>query len=99
MNRPDLLKGEDLLPEPIQSRSREKRRRIKEVALDLFGRNGYEGTSIDEIALKADLAVGAFYQHFRSKRQLLLVLMDDLLEGLMQLDLRPKGSRDIREGL
>ena len=38
---------------------------------------------------RAGLAVGTFYQHFRSKRQLLLVLMDDLLEGLSNIDLQP----------
>jgi AcrR family transcriptional regulator len=49
MNRPDLLKGEDLLAEPTQTRSREKRNRITKAALDLFGKKGYEGTSIEQI--------------------------------------------------
>jgi len=40
--------------------------------------------------------VGSFYQHFRSKRQLLLVLMDELLEGLSRLDLRPAAGGDGR---
>jgi AcrR family transcriptional regulator len=99
MHRPNLLKGEDLLPEPAQLRSRQKRTRIKAAALALFGEKGYERTSVDEIAAKAKLAVGGFYQHFRSKRQLLLVLMDELLESLSRLDLRPKGVANIREGL
>jgi AcrR family transcriptional regulator len=99
MNRPDLLKGEDLLPAPSQARSRLKRERIKAAALALFSAKGYEGTSIDEIAGKAKMAVGGFYQHFRSKRQLLLVLMDELLEKLSEIDLRPKGASNLREGL
>jgi AcrR family transcriptional regulator len=98
-SRPDLLDGEDLLPVPVQKRSRDKRDRLKAAALLLFGETGYERTSIEEIARRAHLAVGGFYQHFRSKRQLLLVLMDDLLERLSQLDLRPKGSTDVRGGL
>jgi AcrR family transcriptional regulator len=68
-------------------------------ALDLFGKKGYERTSIDEIARRAKLAVGSFYQHFRSKRQLLLSLMDELLEKLSQLHLRPQAAQDIRAGL
>jgi AcrR family transcriptional regulator len=52
-----------------------------------------------EIAKRARLAVGGFYQHFRSKRQLLLVLMDELLEKLSQLDLRPRAVTDVRAGL
>jgi AcrR family transcriptional regulator len=43
--------------------------------------------------------VGGFYQHFRSKRQLLLVLMEELLENLSRLDLRPKVDGDIRAAL
>ncbi len=73
--------------------------RLKSAALDLFAEQGYEKTSIDQISLRAKLAVGGFYQHFRSKRQLLLVLMDDLLEQLNQLNLRPDVGVDIRTGL
>jgi AcrR family transcriptional regulator len=94
-----LLTDEDLPAEPVQQRSLEKRDRLKAAGLALFGEKGYEGASIDEMARRAELAVGGFYQHFRSKRQLLLVLMDDLLESLSRLDLRPKGSADIRSAL
>ncbi|HXM62901.1 MAG TPA: helix-turn-helix domain-containing protein [Terriglobales bacterium] len=94
--RPNLLAGEDLPPEPRQKRSLEKRARLKTAGLALFGEKGYESTSIDEIARRAKLAVGTFYQHFRSKRQLLLALMDELLEKLSQLDFRPTGVADVR---
>ena len=97
--RPNLLADEDLPPEPRQKRSKEKHTRIKEAALACFGENGYESSSIDEIAARADLAVGGFYLHFRSKRQLLLALMDELLEHLSQLNLRPSARGDIRAGL
>jgi AcrR family transcriptional regulator len=97
--RPNLLVGEDLSAEPHQKRSRDKRARLKAVGLALFGEQGYESTSIDQIARRAKLAVGGFYQHFRSKRQLLLVLMDELLEKLSQLNLRPKAVPDVRVGL
>jgi AcrR family transcriptional regulator len=93
------LAGQALSVEPSQKRSREKRSRLKNAALDLFGKKGYERTSVDDIALRAKLAVGTFYQHFRSKRQLLLSLMDELLEKLSQLHLRPQAAEDIREGL
>jgi AcrR family transcriptional regulator len=99
IRRPKLLAGEDLLPEPRQARSLEKRARLKAAGLALFGEKGYEGTSIEEIASRAKLAVGGFYQHYRSKRQLLLALMDELLEGLDRLDLRPGSSADRRAGI
>jgi AcrR family transcriptional regulator len=94
--RPRLLEAEDLPPEPRQHRSLAKRERLKAAGLSLFGENGYENTSINDIARRANLAVGGFYQHFRSKRQLLLALMDELLEKLSQLSFRPAAATDVR---
>jgi AcrR family transcriptional regulator len=94
--RPNLLAGEDLPPAPRQKRSLEKRARLKAAGLALFGERGYESTSLEEIARRGKLAVGTFYQHFRSKRQLLLALMDELLEKLSQLDFRPRTVGDVR---
>lgn len=97
--RPSLLAGEDLPAAPHQARSARKRARLKAAGLAVFGKKGYEGTSIHEIAARAGLAVGGFYQHYRSKRQLLVALMDQLLEGLSQVDLDPKAFADVQAGL
>jgi AcrR family transcriptional regulator len=97
--RPNLLAGVNLPAAPQQKRSLDKRARLKTAGLALFGEKGYENTSIDEIARRAKLAVGSFYQHFRSKRQLLLALMDELLEKLSQLNLQPQAASDVRAGL
>ena len=100
IKRPNLLAGEDLPPHPRQKRSLDKRERLTSAGLAIFGEKGYERASIEEIAHRAHLAVGGFYQHFRSKRQLLLALMDDLLEKLSRLELRPKTSApDIQSGI
>lgn len=99
IKRPNLLAGEDLPPGPVQKRSLEKRARLKAAALSLFGEKGYERTCIEDVAGRAKLALGTFYQHFRSKRQLLLTLMDELLERLSRLELRPQGAHDVRAGL
>ncbi len=97
--RPNLLAGENLPAAPLQERSLEKRARLKTAGLALFGENGYENTSVDQIARRAKLAVGTFYQHFRSKRQLLLALMDELLEKLSQLNFQPRASTDLRAAI
>jgi AcrR family transcriptional regulator len=97
--RPNLLTGEDLPPEPRQKRSLEKREKLKQAGLALFGKKGYESTSIEDITKHAHLAVGGFYQHFKSKRQLLLVLMDELLAKLSGLDFRPQAMTDVRAGV
>jgi AcrR family transcriptional regulator len=97
--RPRLLVGQDLPREPQQERSIEKRAQLKEAGLALFGEKGFEATSVEEIAKRAKLAVGGFYQHYRSKRQLLLALMDELLEKLSEFDLQPGSVTDVRTGL
>jgi AcrR family transcriptional regulator len=97
--RPNLLAEEDLPPAPLQKRSLHKRARLKAAGLALFGEKGYEATSINDIAGHAKLAVGGFYQHFRSKRQMLLALMDELLEHLSQIDLRPNTFANLQAGL
>src|SRR6266496_6831829 len=83
--RPDVLAGQELPPAPQQERSRRKREALLEKALALFAERGYEQTSIEEIARAAEAAVGGFYQHFTSKRQILLVLMDRLLQDVSLL--------------
>jgi AcrR family transcriptional regulator len=67
-------------------------------ALQLFDRNGYEATAIESIASRAQVAIGGFYRHFRSKRQILLVLMNELLQKLEQIDMQPAAS-DIRSAI
>jgi AcrR family transcriptional regulator len=74
---------------PAQARSRGKRAALLKAGVELFERNGYEATSIGAIARRAQVAVGGFYQYFRSKRQLLLVLMNELLQKLEQIDMQP----------
>jgi AcrR family transcriptional regulator len=99
IQRPNLLASEDLPRSPQQKRSLDKQARLKEAGLEFFRKRGYEQSSVDVIAREADLAVGTFYQHFRTKRQLLLALMDELLEKLSELDLQPGALTDPRAGL
>lgn len=86
-DRPQLLAEEDLPPLPRQERSRQKRDALLCAGLALFAECGYEATTIEAVAHRAGVAVGGFYQHFRSKRQLLLVLMDALVAEIGGIDL------------
>jgi AcrR family transcriptional regulator len=45
---------------------------VREQAFALFGRHGYEGVSIGDIARAAKLSKGALYWHFDSKEELYL---------------------------
>ena len=89
MGRPHVVRADDLRPPPIQQRALKKRARIKAAALAVFGELGYEAASLDTIAARGQVAVGTIYQMFRGKRQLLQVLMDELLDRLATIDLSP----------
>lgn len=97
--RPEMLLGEKLARVPSQWRSRIKRGAILRAGVELFERNGYEATSIGDIVRRAGTSVGGFYQYFRSKRQLLLVLMNELLQKLEQIEMQPSGQTDLRSAI
>lgn len=58
------------------------RQKLLDAALDLFEARGYEATSIEEIAARAESSIGSFYGYFRGKQQVLLVLMQQYLDSL-----------------
>ena len=82
LDRPDVLAGEALAPPPRQERSRRSREALIAAARSRFTSNGYDATAVEDVAKDSGVAVGAFYLHFRSKRQVLLVLVDRLLHEL-----------------
>ncbi|WP_341356475.1 TetR/AcrR family transcriptional regulator [Rossellomorea sp. y25] len=51
---------------------------IKDVALDLFGQKGYEDTSLTEIATAVGIKKPSIYNHFRSKEDLFMEVIEDL---------------------
>jgi AcrR family transcriptional regulator len=54
--------------QPKQKRGDEKKDRILDAALELFGTKGYHGTTAKAIAEKACVATGSFYRYFRDKK-------------------------------
>jgi len=59
-------------PAPAQGRLERTRARIAAVALELFSRNGYDGTTVAQIAVASGVTEMTFYRHFGSKAQLLI---------------------------
>lgn len=53
-----------------------KREEIIERAIDAFGRNGYQGTSMREIASTCNLSQAGLLHHFPNKEELLLAIVD-----------------------
>ena len=81
----------------------EARERIVEAARLLFEAKGYEATTVNEIALQADIGYGTFFQHFPAKVDLLRELADDALRTLFanveEIRKTPGGFREHLVGL
>ena len=61
---------------------REKLRRIKQAAREVFRRKGYEAATTREIADRAEVAYGTLFIYARDKRDLLMMLVNDDLDAL-----------------
>jgi AcrR family transcriptional regulator len=65
-----------------QSQKEATRRRVIEAARELFDTQGYQGTTIREIARHAGVSVGSVFTTFASKYEVLSQVMQDRLDGL-----------------
>lgn len=55
--------------------------RIFEVALDLFSRNGYEATSVRDIAGEIGITQAALYKHYKNKQAIFDCIVDRMKEN------------------
>src|SRR5450755_471584 len=76
--------GEHAAPEnaPLEARHDgrgrgDTRARIQEVAVQLFAEQGYEKTSLREIAARLDVTKAALYYHFNPKEDIVRSLVED----------------------
>lgn len=67
---------------PSGSRRERKKERVRRqlyrAALELFPERGYDGTSVQEICDRADVAKGTFFNYFPSKEHVLLAYHDEI---------------------
>ncbi|WP_155060348.1 TetR/AcrR family transcriptional regulator [Streptomyces blattellae] len=68
-----------------QRRRGDTRQRIQDVALKLFAEQGYEKTSLREIAERLDVTKAALYYHFKTKEEILVSLFEDLTQPIEDL--------------
>ncbi|MFH0070390.1 TetR/AcrR family transcriptional regulator [Peribacillus sp. NPDC056705] len=70
---------------------KEKNKMIIDKSVELFAEKGYHATSVQEIAEKCGIAKGSFYNHFKSKEELLVSIFkfyyEALTESLLDLEL------------
>ena len=70
---------------------KEKNKMIIDKSVELFAEKGYHATSVQEIAEKCGIAKGSFYNHFKSKEELLVSIFkfyyEALTDSLLDLEL------------
>ena len=77
------------------------RSRVQKVALELFAEQGYEKTSLREIAERLGVTKAALYYHFKSKEDIVHSFTDDYFSELDALvdwaKEQPRGEENRRE--
>lgn len=61
----------------------ERRKRIVKAARSVFAAHGYEAASLDDIAAKAKITKPVLYDHFESKEDLYVKVLEDASEELL----------------
>jgi AcrR family transcriptional regulator len=62
----------------------ERRAQILDAAAEVFAERGYEATSIDEVAEAAGISKPVIYDHFDSKKDLHIALIDKQTDDLLE---------------
>jgi AcrR family transcriptional regulator len=75
-----------------------RRAQLLEVARNVFASDGYHGAAMEQIAVKAGVTKPVLYQHFESKKELYLGLLEQDMARLLD-DIRRaiEGARSNRE--
>lgn len=60
-----------------------RRQQIIDAAATCFVRDGFHGTSMQDVIREADLSVGAFYRYFRSKTELIRAIAEQVVSELL----------------
>lgn len=71
---------------PKQKRSRESYERVLDAAHGLLEENGFEGFTVQEVASRANVSVGAIYERFGNKETLLRTVHSRLMDTMAAFD-------------
>jgi TetR/AcrR family transcriptional regulator, cholesterol catabolism regulator len=67
-----------------ERRKQEVESRIRAVALELFKAQGFEETTVEQIAARADVAKGTFFNYFPRKEAVLWSIAEDVLNEVLE---------------
>ncbi len=72
------------MPRLSKAAATERRHELIVVAEELFLKQGYENTTVNQIIGSLNLAKGTYYYHFRSKEDILIAVSDKLISDTRQ---------------
>ena len=75
-----------------ERKKRETRQRLMEAALRLFREQGYDATTVEQIAESADVAKGTFFNYFETKEAILPALAEWRLGQLKEALMPERGA-------
>jgi AcrR family transcriptional regulator len=81
-------------PDLRLERGRTTRERLVATARELFGRQGYDATSIEAILRETGVARGALYHHFTDKRALFDAVLDDVMVDIARIVMEAAREHD-----
>jgi AcrR family transcriptional regulator len=76
---------------------KERREQLLDIGRRLFAERGLDGTSIEEIAARADVSKPVVYEHFGGKEGLYAVVVDREVERFIAMATRLLGGEDTME--
>jgi len=80
-----------------ERKRRETRERIQQAAMGLFLERGFDATTVDEIAERADVSKRSFFDYFPTKEEVVFAWQDRFADHLMQaIASRPAGEPAVR---
>jgi AcrR family transcriptional regulator len=84
---PVTVEGNERKPKKATRRmtAAERREQLIEISRGLFARRGFDGTSIEEIAARAEVSKPVVYEHFGGKEGLYAVVVDREVRSLLTM--------------
>ncbi len=77
-----------------------RRNRIREIAAEVFAKNGFDRTTIRRIAAEGDISAASIYYYFDSKEDLLYQILDETMStGLALIENIEKSNSNLQEVL
>ena len=90
---------EDGAEVPLGTRGRRTRAKLLQAAYQVFTENGYQSSSVAQIAQRAGVGTGTFYQYFLDRGDVLAALVNDGVAEMLETQRVAWRVRDGRAGL